>query len=137
MLAVKLATGTWSREVSKSGRPTSTVTFHAGGVGPRTVHLRREEGEREEDQPYIGRIVNNKRGAAVESPSQTKMATVISGLLSRHLSLTCGIEERRRRGGRRGCSSSDHFSKADQGSKEKLEGESETHGMCGQACGLK
>ena len=92
------------------GRPTSTVTFHAGGVGPRTVHLR-GEGGREEDQPYIGRIVNNKRGAAVESPSQTKMATVISGLLSRHLSLTCGIEERRRGGGRRRCSSSDHLAK--------------------------
>ena len=57
--------------------------------------------------------MNNNRSAAVErsgigEPETT--TTVISGLLSRHLSLTCGIEERKEGGGG-GCSSTDHLAK--------------------------
>ena len=80
-----------------------------------------EGGEREEDQPYIGRIVNNNRSAAVErssigEPETATTTTVISGLLSRHLSLTCGIEERK--GGEEGCSSTDHLAKQTKDPKE-------------------
>ena len=56
---------------------------------------------------------NNRSAAAVRhwrAQDVDDATTVISGLLSRHLSLTCGIEERKEGGGG-GCSSTDHLAK--------------------------
>ena len=119
------------------GRPTSTVTFHAGGVGPRTVHLR-GEGGREEDQPTIYRSNCEQQARCCggePQPDEDGDCHFWAFVTSLILDVRNRRGEKKKRKARLFIQRP--LSKADQGSKEKLEGESETHGMCGQACGLK